>query len=293
MAPTGKRILYVEDSRSMRSLVSTWLASAGYQVTLGEDGDDGLTKARAQKPDLVLSDVNMPKRDGFELCRALKEAPETANVPVVLLTRMEAAHDILSGLDAGADAFILKGTPQEDLLMSLSRLLSDPTRTNTLVKDFSQRLLLTREREDILRLLFNALLKETQFDILVLLVNGPAGKHKPVIVTSRTPLSLKLLSWLAEQMVETFSLIGNTQLTLDGVQVQSIVAVEGDPLREAPAGLPQKYVKVPLQDNGDLTGVLGVFSYSSSDRLDEKIRLFFDLGVEFSRALQRLSVGGP
>src|SRR5687768_17108906 len=116
MTTGAKRILYVEDSRSMRSLVSMWLASAGYQVTLGEDGEDGLAKARAQLPDLVLSDVNMPKRDGFELCRALKETPDTAHVPVILLTRMEAAHDILSGLDAGADAFILKGAPQEELL---------------------------------------------------------------------------------------------------------------------------------------------------------------------------------
>ncbi len=289
MTTGAKRILYVEDSRSMRSLVSTWLASAGYQVTLGEDGEDGLNKARDERPDLVLSDVNMPKRDGFELCRALKEAPATAHVPVVLLTRMEAAHDILSGLDAGADAFILKGTPQEDLLHSIARLLSEDGRNTAALKDFSQRLLLTREREDIFRLLFNALLKETRFDILVLLVNGGEGR-KPVVVTSRTPLSAKLLGWLAEQMVETFSLIGNVPLTANDVQIQSIVAVEGDPLKEPPGGLPQKYVKVPLQDEGALVGVLGVFSYAQSERLDEKIRLFFDLGVEFSRALQRISL---
>ncbi len=284
-----KRILYVEDSRSMRSLVSTWLAGAGYQVTLGEDGEDGLTKAQAQRPDLVLSDVNMPKRDGFELCRALKELPETAHVPVVLLTRMEAAHDILTGLDAGADAFILKGTPQEDLLHSIARLLSDKGGHQEVVKELSQRLLLTREREDIFRLLFNALLKETRFDVLVLLVNGEDAR-RPMVVTSRTPLSAKLLRWLSEQMVETFSLLGPTPLALEDVQVQSIVAVEGDPLKEPPAGLPQKYVKVPLQDEGVLVGVLGVFSYAASERLDEKIRLFFDLGVEFSRALQRISL---
>ncbi len=106
---SSRRLLLVEDSSTMRRMISTLLADEGYEVKTAVDGNDGLVKAREEpRPDLILTDFEMPDLDGAGLCRALKQDKELRGIPVLLLTTLAETKDKVTGLDAGADDYIQK-----------------------------------------------------------------------------------------------------------------------------------------------------------------------------------------
>jgi DNA-binding response OmpR family regulator len=102
------RILVVEDEESLLKLESILFTSKGYVVTGVRDGKSALEAIAADRPDLVVLDVMLPGQDGFEVCRAIKENPETSYIPVVLLTAKKSSNDLERGRLAGADAYITK-----------------------------------------------------------------------------------------------------------------------------------------------------------------------------------------
>src|SRR5262249_57614951 len=84
------------------------LEEAGYDVISAYDGDEGVRLALARRPDLIMSDLEMPKRDGYALCKELKQDPRTASIPILLCSAMGEAHDLERGFDAGADDYLVK-----------------------------------------------------------------------------------------------------------------------------------------------------------------------------------------
>jgi PleD family two-component response regulator len=105
-------ILVAEDSGTQALDLQYLLETHGYGVVLCENGKQALEAARKRKPTLVISDVVMPEMDGYSLCRALKDDPNLADVPVLLVTTLSDPGDVLRGLQSGADSFILK--PYDD-----------------------------------------------------------------------------------------------------------------------------------------------------------------------------------
>jgi len=104
-----KRILVVEDDPDIAlSLRLKLEREGGYAVDVVADGADGLRKAIDRRPDLVVLDLNLPGMDGFEVCRRLRKEPETASVPVIMLTARIGEDDRVAGLDLGADDYITK-----------------------------------------------------------------------------------------------------------------------------------------------------------------------------------------
>ena len=101
-------ILVVEDSETQAEQLEYLLTSSGYKVRLARDGQEGLAQARAAKPSLVISDIAMPGMDGYAMCRELKKDPALQDVPVILVTALTSLHDVIKGLDCGADNFIRK-----------------------------------------------------------------------------------------------------------------------------------------------------------------------------------------
>ena len=112
-----KRILLVEDDPDIALSLRTKLErEGGYVVEVVADGPSGLARAAAEPPELVLLDVNLPGIDGFEVCRRLRKVPETAAVPVIMLTARIGEDDRVRGLDLGADDYITKPfSPKEAL----------------------------------------------------------------------------------------------------------------------------------------------------------------------------------
>ena len=117
------RILVVEDSFTSRMVLKGILESAGYDVKTAVDGIDAFTALRAERFDLVVSDVEMPRMNGFDLTARIRAERTLAEVPVVLVTALESREDREHGIDVGANAYLVKSSlDQSDLLEALRRL---------------------------------------------------------------------------------------------------------------------------------------------------------------------------
>ena len=102
------RVLVVEDDRFLRRACEASLRERGFEVIIAEDGDDGLRLARAAPPDLILLDLLMPKLCGIEMLRALRERPETAAIPVMILSNSSRDEDKQQALQLGASGYYVK-----------------------------------------------------------------------------------------------------------------------------------------------------------------------------------------
>lgn len=118
-----KRILVVDDEPDLLKTAVDLLESEGYEVLSAHDGQEGLEKARREKPDLILLDVLMPKLNGYQVCRALKGGPETQSIPVIMLTSKAQEIDKFWGKETGADDYVTKPYEIEDLLARAAKFL--------------------------------------------------------------------------------------------------------------------------------------------------------------------------
>lgn len=119
-----KHVLVVEDSITARSLIKGILELAGYQVSTAVDGMDGYTQLRSGAFDIVVSDVEMPRMNGFDLTAKIRGDKKLAELPVILVTALESREDRERGIDVGADAYIVKRSfEQSNLLEVMGRLV--------------------------------------------------------------------------------------------------------------------------------------------------------------------------
>jgi two-component system chemotaxis response regulator CheY len=119
----AKTILSVDDSGSIRQMVSFTLKSAGYTVIEAVDGQDGMDKARQKTVDLVLTDQNMPRMDGLSLIKALRTLPEYRKVPIMMLTTESSDEIKARGRAAGATGWIVKPFDPQKLLEVVKKIL--------------------------------------------------------------------------------------------------------------------------------------------------------------------------
>ena len=117
-------VLVVDDSKSYRAAVASALTGAGHRVTEAEHGLDALGKAMKEPPDLVLTDVQMPVMDGWQLLRLMRARDKTKGVPVVFLTTLDSDADRIKGYELGIDDFIAKPSAAEELLARAHRVVA-------------------------------------------------------------------------------------------------------------------------------------------------------------------------
>ena len=118
-----KQILTVDDSPSIRQMVSFTLTSAGYGVVEATDGKDGYEKAKRQKFDLVITDLNMPKMDGIELIASTRALPGYGFIPILMLTTESQAEKKDAGRKAGATGWIVKPFNADQLIAVVQKLV--------------------------------------------------------------------------------------------------------------------------------------------------------------------------
>ncbi len=111
----GKKILVAEDDVDIRNLIGYTLQYNGYQVVEATNGVEAVEKARAERPDLIILDVRMPKLDGLEACILLRNEDSTRDIPIIFLSARGQEAEIKRGLALGAAEYILKPFPPEDL----------------------------------------------------------------------------------------------------------------------------------------------------------------------------------
>ena len=117
-----KKVLVVDDSKTMREMVSFTLRGAGFEVIEGEDGKHALQTVGDTVVDLVITDLNMPNMNGTELIRALRLKPQFSNIPILMLTTESDSFKKLEGKNAGATGWIVKPFSPDRLLQVISKV---------------------------------------------------------------------------------------------------------------------------------------------------------------------------
>lgn len=118
----AKVILIIEDDPDQRKLMERMLTGSGYRVSSAADGQSGVEMAGDLSPDLILLDVMMPRLNGYQACRMLKQDPRTSGIPILMLTTKQEPADEFWASQVGADAFLTKPVDVPALLAAVTRL---------------------------------------------------------------------------------------------------------------------------------------------------------------------------
>ncbi len=144
-----KKILAVDDEASIRKLVSVTLQNRGYEVDTAEDGQDALDKIALSKPDLVILDVMMPRMNGWEARKRLREDPKTKDLPILILSAVGEFEAQLQGMESAGDDYITKPfSPQE--LGDIVEAMLDPSKKEHVQGEHTQKQAKLRAMVDIM-----------------------------------------------------------------------------------------------------------------------------------------------
>ncbi|RPI04314.1 MAG: response regulator [Ignavibacteriae bacterium] len=214
-------LLIAEDSPTQLFLLANLLERNGFHIERAVDGEEALSCARKGKPDLILSDIFMPKMDGYELCYALKQDSALRSIPVILLTTMSASESIVKALNTGADYFIPKPYDERYLVSKIKSILAtrnlngtlDQKETMEVVVD-GVRHMVTSNRQQILNLLLST------YDAVVQKNNELQATQKVLEETQTQLIETQRLAAIAE-VVSTICHEINNPLTAIMVPLQS------------------------------------------------------------------------
>jgi DNA-binding response OmpR family regulator len=159
-----KKILIIEDEKSLLELYQARFEKAGYQVLSTTNGKPGIEIAKKEKPDIILLDILMPGVDGYEVIRALKKDPQTKNIPILVFSNLGQPEEIEKGLKLGANDYVMKTdlTPTE-LLEKVERML---IRIKEPKKKIKKRVLIIEDEKEIARL-YQTRLAKAGFEVEV------------------------------------------------------------------------------------------------------------------------------
>lgn len=122
---TRKKVMVVDDSKTINDMVRNLLEKMGYEVEVAFDGMEALEKVKTFLPDLIVLDVNMPKMDGFRVCRLLKFDRNFRQIPIIMLTARDEEENIRIGIKTGADLYLTKPIEPEKLIEAVNKLLNE------------------------------------------------------------------------------------------------------------------------------------------------------------------------
>lgn len=119
----SKHVLIVDDSKTVRNLVAFIMKKEGLKVTTAEDGLDGLEKLYSNEVDLIISDVNMPRMDGFTFIKSVREQEAYKDIPIIVLSTEGQEKDIQMGMNLGANLYMVKPAQPEKMVRNVKMLL--------------------------------------------------------------------------------------------------------------------------------------------------------------------------
>jgi len=167
-----RKILVVDDEKELVKLVTFNLSIAGYNVLSAKNGIEALEISEQENPDLIILDIMLPRIDGWEVCRRLRQNPHTTNIPIIMLSALSEVNDKLKGFDLGIDDYVTKPFSPRELVVRVKRVLARSENRVSAPKtikigqlemggeDFAVKLnneeiILTEKEKGILRLLVN------------------------------------------------------------------------------------------------------------------------------------------
>ena len=121
-----KKILFIEDESALQKTFGDILKQEGYEMLSALDGETGLKMAKTENPDLILLDLVLPKKHGFEVLQALKEDAETKDIPIIVLTNLEGTGDVEKALELGATTYLIKASyTLEEVVAKIKKALGE------------------------------------------------------------------------------------------------------------------------------------------------------------------------
>lgn len=194
----AQRILVVDDDRSIVKVLEGYLSKAGYQVSTATDGDMALYAIRRERPDLVILDLMLPKRDGMEVARIVRADPALAATPIIMLTARVEDADKIAGLEIGADDYVIKPFNPREVVARVNaqlrriRLAQGQAAGPRVLASGGLRLDLDRHTCDVDGRAVD--LTRTEFNLLEALLQNPG------YTLTRDVLLAKALGWAGEGM---------------------------------------------------------------------------------------------
>lgn len=122
MSETTRKVLIVDDEPNIVTALEFLLKRSGYDVLLATNGAEALERVESHRPDVVLMDVMMPIKSGFEVCQRMRERPELAQIKIVMLSAKGSEAEVSKGLSLGADLYITKPFSTQELVATINRL---------------------------------------------------------------------------------------------------------------------------------------------------------------------------
>jgi len=225
-------ILIVEDSATQREQLQHLLEEHGFSVTIAINGRQGLEAAHRRKPTMIISDIVMPELDGYGLCKALRGDELLKDIPVILLTSLSDAHDVIFGLECGADNFIRKPYQADYLLHRIDYLLmnlelrnNQKMRMGIEISLGGQRHFITAERQQILDLLISTYEQATHINKELAVRESELAQSNQVL-NGLYHIAEGLNKSTSERQVTETAL--ERALTLPGIQAGWISLREGE-----------------------------------------------------------------
>ncbi|HUW06944.1 MAG TPA: ATP-binding protein [Williamwhitmania sp.] len=199
-------ILIVEDSPSQAALLQYILEKGDYRSIIAQDGEEALALIRENKPLLVVSDIVMPKMDGYDLCKEIKSKDATKDIPVILITSLSDAKEVIHGLSSGANSFITKPFRELSFLTNVNKILSEENGQVQNTSPFSVEILFEGKKRFI---------NSDQQSVINLLLNIYDGAVQQNAELVKTRDELRLLNERLESLVEerTQDLLAETKIS--------------------------------------------------------------------------------
>jgi len=168
------KVIIIEDDPDIAGLVEHYLAAEGFKVSHAKDGAEGLKRVKAAPPELVILDLMLPGLDGLDVCKALRAAPPTASLPILMLTAKGEESDKVIGLELGADDYLTKPFSPKELVARVKSLLRRKARQEPAVPVYTYKeLRLDQERHEVTFKGKDVQLTAKEFALLQQLLENP------------------------------------------------------------------------------------------------------------------------
>lgn len=287
----SKRILIAEDSPTQAQRAKLILESDGYEAILAENGKEGLEKALAELPDLIVSDIVMPEMDGYQMCAEIKGQDATKDIPVVMLTTKGDIMDIIKGLGVGADNFITKPYEGTYLLEQIRKIFDNVALRQkgqlpgeAELANFQGKISLTTDKFQILSLLLSTIGVVIHCNVMGLFLLSPADRHSLFLV-SLQPLAPEADSDLTGKVLAAANVLDGGELTENDVRLTKVVKEEDLP---PSPDIFKSFISVPLISEGEVIGILTTANTKEDAFQPDDVKLLYQLGLESAGAFDRI-----